>query len=266
MRKRVISRYFFLIVMILLLLSSSLVAGVTGKVSGIIRDELGEPLPGATILVEGTNLGAATDISGYYSILNVSVGVYTLRISLMGYATIKVTEVVVRADLTTTVDMELKTTAVELDQVITVTAERPIIQKDVTTTTRIVDAEEIESMPVNSYAQVVNLSAGVATDFRGTHIRGGRVSETIYEVDGLPIQDVQVGYPGATVTNAAIAEVSILSSGFNAEYGNAQSGVVNIVTKEGGEKFEGKLESQIEIPEGGKRYETGYQRDRKSVV
>lgn len=254
-------RYCLFILFIVLLLSPSLFGGVTGKIAGVITEEItGESLPGVTILVEGTNLGAATDKSGYYSILNVPVGVYTLKISIMGYATVKVTDVAVRADLTTTVDAKLKPTAVELEQVITVIAERPIIQKDVTATSRIVDAEEIKTMPVNSYAQVVALSAGVTTDFRGTHIRGGRVSETIYQVDGLPIQDVQVGYPGATVTNAAIAEVSILSGGFNAEYGNAQSGVVNIVTKEGGEKFEGSFESQLEIPGGPKKYETGYQR------
>ena len=264
MRKTGFFRCCFSILVIFLLFSSNLFAGVTGKINGVIHEEItGEPLPGVTILVEGTNLGAATDNSGYFFIINVPVGVYTLRISLMGYATIKVTEVAVRSDLTTTVDAKLKPTAVELKDVITVTAERPILQKDVTSTTRIVDAEEIETMPVNSYSQVVNLSAGVSTDFRGTHIRGGRVTETAYQVDGLPIQDVQTGYPGATVTNAAIAEMSIFSSGFNAEYGNAQSGLVNIITKEGGEKLEGKLESQIEIPEGGRigrNYDTGYQR------
>lgn len=246
--------------LLLSLSGSAVLAGTTGKIVGTASDaESDKGLPGVNVMIEGTTMGAATDREGYYVILNVEPGMYNLKATMIGYAKVTVTEVRVSTDQTTTLDFKMKPTVLYLEEV-TITAGAPIVRKDVTSTTRVVDAREIKAMPVNSFFEVVNLSAGVSTDFRGTHIRGGRVSETTYELDGLSIQDVQVGFPGATVTNAAIAEVSILSGGFNAEYGNAQSGVVNIVTKEGRDTFEGKVESQIEIPEGGRKYQTGYRR------
>jgi outer membrane receptor protein involved in Fe transport len=247
---------------IILLLFISIIArgGTTGKISGIVSDaEGGVPLSGVNIMVQGMLIGAATDEDGFYFILNVPPGTYTLIASMIGYSTVSLSQAEVFVDKTTNINFSMHSSPIE-GEAVEVVADRSIIQKDNTSTVRIVDTRQLETMPVNTFGQVVNLSSGVTTDYRGTHIRGGRVSETVYEVDGLPVQDVHFGWPGASISNNAIAEISILSGGFNAEYGNAQSGVINIVTKEGGEKLEGNFETQLEIPEGGSEYKTAYRR------
>lgn len=247
-------------IFLLLLWANFAGAGTTGKIVGVVKDANSkEALAGVDIVVQGMPFGAATDQDGFYVITNVPPGSYTLAASMIGYTTVSISDVYVSIDKTTTIHFEMAGTVVA-GQGVEIVAERPIIQKDNTSTVRTIDAKQLQVLPVNNFSQVVALSAGVTSDYRGSHIRGGRVSETVYEVDGLPVQDVHFGWQGASIANAAIAEVSILSGGFNAEYGNAQSGVINIVTREGGEKLEGSFETQLEIPEGGSNYETGYQR------
>ena len=137
------------ILMLMFLYTGSLFAGTTGKITGRVVDKQnGEPLIGVNILVKDTQLGAATDLDGYYTILNVRPGTYTLQALYVGYQETEISNVEVSIDLTTRIDIELSETTLEVTEAITITAERPVIKKDLTATTSVVGSEEIEALPV----------------------------------------------------------------------------------------------------------------------
>jgi len=215
-------------------------AGTTGKLAGKVVDrDTGEPLPGVNVIIEGTTLGAATDLDGNYIVLRIPPGVYSVRAQMIGYQPVVVNNVRISIDKTTTVNFELQRTVVELGKEITVVAERPLVQMDLTSTEAVVGSEVIQQLPVERFEDVVNLQAGVVEG----HFRGGRLGEVVYMIDGVPVNDVYSGTYALEVENSAIQELQVISGTFNAEYGQAMSGVVNIVTKEGGEKLEGRVEA-----------------------
>jgi len=240
------SKKVILSVLFLVLLMSNVFSGTTGKIVGKVVDEdVGEPLIAANIVIKGKALGAATDEDGYFVILNVPPGVYTLQAIYMGYATKEMTEVVVKVDLTTQVDFTMQT-ANFVGETVIVVAERPMIQKDATATAAVVGAAEIEAAPVESFAQIAQTKAGVNVGPNGAlHFRGGRSSEVGYIVDGITVTDAISGGINMDVSTNAIEELSIITGSFNAEYGQAMSGIVNIVTKEGGAEFSGNVSVQM---------------------
>lgn len=211
-------------------------AGQTGKISGIITDsDTGEPLIGANVIVNGTYFGAATDIEGYYYINNITPGKYTISATAVGYRKTIVEQVIVKIDQTTYMDIVLHPESIELAGEVVVVAERPMITKDLTSTKATVSSSDIELMPVDNIDRVINLQAGVVDG----HFRGGRSNEVSYLIDGIPVTDVFSGDNSITVENSSVRELEVISGTFNAEYGQALSGIVNIVTKEGSSKYEG---------------------------
>ena len=208
-------------------------AGTTGKLSGkIIDKETGEPLIGANIMIEGTVLGAATDVEGNYFILQIPPGTYKVRFSMIGYQTLVMDDVRLRVDLTTTLDGKLIQSAVGLEEVI-VQAERPMIQTDVTYSQANISSEEVEMLPVEEFEDVLALQAGVVSSGGEIHVRGGRGGEISYMVDGITVTDPYNSGMAVEIENNAIQELQFISGTFNAEYGQAMSGIVNIVTKDG---------------------------------
>lgn len=224
--------------------SSFLLGGTTGKISGITIDgSTKDPLLGATVQIVGTSLGAATGVDGSFIILNVSPGTYSVRVSFLGYEAKLIEQVKIVADQTTTLSVYLNPSNVELSEVI-VSAQTPAIQKDLTSSISVISAEDIESLPVASFTDLISLQSGVVGSGSNLHVRGGRSNEVAYLVDGAYVEDPLLGGLATQINNDAIQEMSLLSGTFNAEYGNAMSGVVNIVTREGGEKFSGKVEAR----------------------
>lgn len=232
------NRIFVQFIFALLFIATTFYAGQTGKVAGNVKDsETGEPIIGANIVLEGTYFGAAADFEGYYYINNIPPGKYTVIVSAIGYGKTIINEVVVRIDLTTSLDVNLVPESIQLGEDIIVTAERPLITKDLTSTKATVSSSEIALLPVDNVSQVINLQAGVVDG----HFRGGRSNEVAYLVDGIPITDVFSGSNSVQIENSSIRELEVISGTFNAEYGQALSGVVNIVTKEGSSKYEGNV-------------------------
>jgi len=217
-------------------------AGTTGKIAGQVRDvSTREALIGVNILIEGTRMGAATNIEGYYVILNIPPGEYSLVASAVGYARQRIGSVRVSVDLTTTMDFDMKSTTVEGEEVV-VTAERPLVRRDLTSSEARVDAKQIQNMPVREVSQVLGLQAGVTVGRGGEiHIRGGRSTEVAYWVDGISVSDAYDGSQTVQVDNNSVQELQVISGTFNAEYGQAMSGIVNIVTKEGAQRFSGNI-------------------------
>ena len=219
-------------------LHTAALAGTTGKITGVVKDaQSGEAVIGASVLIEGTTAGAATDIDGYYVILNVPPGRYSVVSSAIGYSKKTVTGVTVSVDLTTTVDFQLTPTVIEGEEIV-VTAERRLIKKDLTSSEARVDASQIEKLPVSEVSEVLALQAGITVDRGGgIHIRGGRTSEVAYWVDGISLSDVYDGGQAVQVDNNSVQELQVISGTFNAEYGQAMSGIVNIVTKDGDQRY-----------------------------
>ena len=209
-------------------------AGTTGKITGIVTDKTtGEPLPFVNIIIVGTNLGAATDIDGNYVILNISPGNYSVKAQYIGYQAVLVENVSVSIDLTTTVDFTLSESAVELEEVV-VQGKADLLKKDVTSSQSLVSADQIEVLPVSEFNDVLQLQAGVTRDAAGDfHIRGGRSNEVAYWVNGVSITDGYDNSRGLQIDNYSVQELQVISGTFNAEFGNAMSGIVNTVTKEG---------------------------------
>ncbi len=233
--------YFFLMIVVL---SSFLFAGTAGKITGTITDEKTDiPLSGANIYLEGTSIGGITDESGYYVMLNVPVGIYNIKISYIGYTPVTVQEAKVSIDLTTRVDMKLSSKVLQSKDEIVVIAKRPLLKKDEFTSRHNVTAEEMEVQPVDDFTQVAKNQAGVV----GSHFRGGRSGEVLVVIDGIPVRDPAGAYSGdmggftGSVPDGSIQEMEVTLGGFGAEYGNVQSGIINLAMKEGSKKFSGKL-------------------------
>jgi outer membrane receptor protein involved in Fe transport len=226
--------FFFCSLLFLILQINNLsFAGTTGKISGKVIDASSkEPLIGANIILEGTTLGAATDFDGNYFIINIPPGTYNVRTSLVGYTSVTFTNVKVSVDQTTNVDFELSEEAVELEGVV-VSATRPLVQKDLTSTETKVSGDDISMLPVEDIQSVINLQAGVVDG----HFRGGRIGEVKYLIDGVSANDAFSGTPALSAEVNSIEEVQILTGTFNAEYGEALSGVVNQVTKIAGDDY-----------------------------
>jgi len=241
--------------MLILLVSVAAWAGTTGKISGKVADkESGEPLPGVNVIIVGTTTGAATNINGEFFIVNVPPGNYTLRANLIGYGPVEVRNVQVSVDLTTTTDFQLSTQTIEMGT-ITVEAVKPLIEKDMTASRTTISPAQITDSAVDGIVNRAALSAGaVLGSFRGGRINQG---EVIYMLDGVnlsnPLGETRVGRnPGSGpntalstyIPNEAIAEAEVLTGGFGAEYPNVQSAVINMVTKQGTDRYTGKIKSK----------------------
>jgi len=210
-------------------------AGTTGKVSGRITDSsTGEPISLVNIVVEGTTRGAASDLDGYYFIINLAPGTYNVVASALGYATQNLTNVRITVDKTTPLDIELTPEAIQGEEV-TVVAQRPAVEKDRTFATASVGEADLQIMPVNAVNEVVEIQAGIVDG----HFRGGRSGEVVYLIDGIPVQDVYDNSQATSVSQDVVKELQVITGTFNAEYGQAMSGVVNMITKEGGDNYSG---------------------------
>ncbi len=224
----------------LLIMSSPLFgqSGV-GKLSGkVIDGTTKEPLIGANVVIANSNLGAATNVNGEYFILNVPPGTYTVRISYVGYSSKQITDVRVVGGITFELNVELST-GIELN-VVEITGKKFFEEKS-TNTTKVFDASEIDKLPVKGVEQLASLQSGVVmADGSGgvagnatINVRGGRGSEVLYIVDGIAQNDVYTGSNYSQVSDAAIEQISFEIGGYEAKYGQAQSGIINVTTKNG---------------------------------
>ena len=221
---------------ILCLCSSVIHAGTTGKIAGTVTDEAGSPVPGAGVAVQGTRLGATADLDGRYLILQVPPGSHTLEARMIGFRSVDVTNVEVRADRTSSVDFSLGEEAIEMEAVV-VTAERPPIERDVTSSLITIDSRRVADAPVATMLEFMSYEPGVSVA-RGNEleIRGGGPSEIRFAVDGIDRTDGLTGKAFTQLNQVLVAEVTVLTGGFNAEYGNVRSGMVNVVVKDGTER------------------------------
>ncbi len=246
--------------MVWLIWPTSSHAQTWGKISGVVTDaQTGETLIGANVIVDGLQLGAATDASGEYFILRVPPGAYSIRASYIGYHTRTITNVIVEADLTTRLDIQLESQAIESPE-LEIVAERGMVQPDVTFTRRTTSRETMESLPgLDAASDIFSIQAGAIVDqapeiltlddgtqiqvrdesVANVHVRGGRGGEILFMVDGMPVTHPIYGGRSVLDLNVvSVDEIELLTGAFSAEYGQAQSGVVNISTRTGGDRLQ----------------------------
>ncbi|MBI9072538.1 MAG: carboxypeptidase-like regulatory domain-containing protein [Melioribacteraceae bacterium] len=215
--------------LVLLISVSAVFAGTTGKISGTVIDATtGDPLIGVNIIILGTSFGAASDLDGHYVILNVSPGTYELRASMIGFASQKVVDVKVRIDQTTEINFNLSEETLQTEEIVVI-AREPIVKKGESSSGANLNIKEIENLPVVSVESVVGLQAGVS----GLEVRGGSTTETNFMVNGISLKDGRDNTPYSNISFTSVEQVQIKTGGFNAEYGEVRSGMVNVVTKEG---------------------------------
>ncbi|MDZ7295876.1 MAG: TonB-dependent receptor [candidate division KSB1 bacterium] len=231
----------------LLLWSAGLgMAQSVGKIAGKVTDAgTGEALPGANVVIVGTTMGAATDGTGSYYILNVPPGKYSIRASMMGYKPMVVVDVIVNVGRTTPVNFALTQTVLELGEVV-VQATRPDVERDKTSTSAIVRFDEVQMLPgIRDIGDVI----GLAADIVDGHFRGGRQGEEYYLLQGLGIVNPLDRSSAFLPIMSGVEEVEVITSGFGAQYGNAQSGIVNISMKEGDRHtWHTRFESRVRAP------------------
>ena len=224
--------------LIVSVLASTAWAGTTGRISGRVLDAKKQPLAGVTVGVVGAPLGAISDEGGRFTILNIPAGAYTIRANLVGYRPVTTTNLIVSADEATRLDLTLEEAPVQMQEVV-VTAKRPVVEIHRTSTVAIVPREDIEKLPVQELQDVVNLQAGVVDG----HFRGGRQNEVQYQVDGVSVNNAYDNANSVRLDRSLLEEVQVVSGTFDAEYGQAMSGVVNAVLRRGKEQFEWEAEA-----------------------
>src|SRR5262245_30139022 len=215
------------------LAASSAWSGTTGRIAGRVLDAKKQPLAGVNVAMLGVQLGAVTDENGQFTIINIPAGSYSVRSGLLGYRPVTTTNVIVSADETTRLDLVLEETPVQMQEVV-VSAKRPVVEVNRTSTVAIVPREDIQKLPVQELQDVVNLQAGVVDG----HFRGGRQNEVQYQVDGVSVNNAYDNTNSVRLDRSLLEEVQVVSGTFDAEYGQAMSGVVNAVLRRGGERLE----------------------------
>jgi outer membrane receptor protein involved in Fe transport len=250
-----LARWFAVSAVLLLVSAGALAAQQTGKIEGRVRDQAGAPIANAQVTIVGTAFSALTNPQGYYFINNVPAGTVALRASFIGYKRTEVTGVRVLAAQTITQDIQIEASPVVIEELTVVAAENPLVPRDEVTTKQRVDGQTTQELPVDRINNVLLLQPGVVASAGGgtLSIRGGRDDEAATYVDGVPVQSGQrgggfVGQGGQGVSGNAntvgtnqFEQISVTTGAASADQGNAQSGIINLSTITGGQKFAGRL-------------------------
>jgi outer membrane receptor for ferrienterochelin and colicin len=230
-----------LLSLLFLLLPAVAIAQPVGHIRGRIVDaETGQPLAFTNVVLVGTEWGAMTDSDGRFVVENIPAGVYTVKASYIGYESQTLENVRVAPGETATADLRLTATVKELGEV-TVTAEKKKLIDVKTSSVRAdVSSEDLASLPVDEITEAIALKAGVVARGGALYVRGGRGGELDYQVDGVSVKDPLTG--GAVqLATFGVEDTDVIIGGLDAKYGNAQSGVVNYKTKEGGDHVAGEI-------------------------
>ena len=219
----------FYITLLLLAVTISISFAQSGRIAGRVADKkTGEPLPGANVIIEGTTLGAATDVNGDFIIHLVPPGTYTVKASYIGYRNVVVKNIRVVAGLTVTLNFALPSEEISAQEIV-ITAQRPLIHKSATNAIRVISSEDIDALPVRNVGDIMALQPGVVRLRGVTYIRGSRADETGYLLEGVNVKNILSTNGGSliSVIPDALNEISLQAGGYNAEYGNANAGIVS---------------------------------------
>ena len=232
----------------LALVATAALAGTTGTLTGNVVDDQNAPLPGVTITISSPALigGARTEVTGAdgsFSFPALTPGMYLVKAEISGFVTQERSEVQVRLDRTTEIDIQMPLS--KFGEEITVVAETPVVDPTQVSTSQTFTSDFLKGAAINSgrrgYQSVLNMAPGVVGTSNPS-VFGSTEGENAYFVDGLDTTDPVTATFGTNFNFDAIQEISFQTGGFEAEYGRATGGVVNLVTKSGGNDFSGTLD------------------------
>jgi hypothetical protein len=239
--RRIVPFHVFRTLIFIFAIPNILFSGTNGKIAGRVADKTtGEPIVGAHVSIKDLKTGASTNATGEYFILNIPPGTYTLVVSMLGYETVSISNVGVIVDRTTTRDCALLATLIE-GEVVNIIAQRPVVDKDLTASEQIVTGVAIDKMGARNIREVLLTQAGIFTDNtalawqRGitrAYVRGSSAVQAVYMLDNISVNSGMVSDNYAGFNTSTIEQISVLTGGYNAEYGEGRSAVVNIVSKE----------------------------------
>ncbi|HET9794641.1 MAG TPA: TonB-dependent receptor [Thermoanaerobaculia bacterium] len=226
-------------------------AQTTGSISGRVSDENGGALPGVAVEAHGAALQgraqATTDSGGGYRLPLLPPGNYEISVALSGFAAAnRATSVALGAD--TRIDFTMRPSAKE---VVTVTAGTPVIDQTSTTIGANIDEHTIRTLPTDrNFASIAQVVPGVSTqtdpynptnDSTAITVYGSSKSENAYVIDGVDTSGVEYGTQGTTLNYEFIQEMEVKTGGYEAEYGRSTGGIINVITKSGGNEFHGDV-------------------------
>lgn len=228
---------------LLLALAPAALAQVTstGIIKGQVFDsETGQPMPYTNIFIAGTNIGTMSFADGYFFLRGLRPGTYTVKASYIGYG-VESRTVRLEPGGVEHLEFEMSVQAIYTDAIV-VEATRKLIEIEKTGTSHYLSSKQIEAMPLDQLVDMIAHQPGVSLQDNSVHIRGGRADDTQFIVDGMSVNDpLSGGGYGYQIDPSIINEIEVLTGGFNAEYGQAVSGVVNVSTKEGSDRLEGRV-------------------------
>ncbi len=235
-----------LITVVLVLFSVQLYAQTSGVLKGQVRDNNGEPVPQANVVLQvdgnNTQFGTSTDEYGEYIIINISPGSYDLLISAVGYRQQLIQGVDINVNQTTNRDPVRLEPGDNTLEAVTFTEKKQKIVKDRVGTERSITVSDIGDLSVSSVDDIMALQPGVTNVGGEIRVRGSRSNEVNFTVDGMSVSDPVDGGSALQIDTDAIADMKIYTGALTAEFGNAQSGMVNIVTHSGYPVYKGKVE------------------------
>ncbi len=232
--------FLLLTMMVTLLFPGFAKAQAPGTIEGLVKDkETGQLLDYANVLLVGTNRGTMSLGGGLFYFQGMAPGTYTVKILYLGYAPVEQT-VTLASGETTKLTFALKTVIVEQLQAFDVEGAEYMVEIKSTVNEQTVSAETFEKFAIDSVDDALSKQAGVIMRAGELYVRGGRSGEVSYQMDGVTVNN-PLGGGRMEVSTLSIANMSIATGGLDAKYGNALSGVVNMTTKEGGQKFGGAV-------------------------
>ncbi len=234
------------ITFLILLITSIVSFSQDGKLRGKITDKnSGEALIGATVSIEGTLMGAASDINGEFIVLSVPPGIYSIKASFVGFGSLTISNVRVISNVTTTQDFGLTSEAVQIEAV-EIVAERPLVQRNTTNTVRLATQEDIANLPIRGLDNILALEAGVVRQDNNMYVRGGRSGEVAYFVDGAAVTNPITNVQTVTVIQEAIEELQLQAGGYTAEYGGANSAIARTTMRSGQSEYKAMVDIQTD--------------------
>jgi outer membrane receptor protein involved in Fe transport len=221
-----------------------------GAIGGRVHESgSGRSLAGAQVVVD-ERVGAVTDTAGQYRVRAVRTGWHRVAARLIGFRGVVLDSVFVRGGATITADFELEPSAVELSPLVVTAPVDELLDPLATSTEQRITAQDLRDLPVSSLEEAIALSAGSV----GQSYRGGRLGEESFILDGLGVKnqlDAASGGLGLRIPPDLLGEASLVTNGFSARYGQALSGMVNVVTRDPGSTWEGRAAIETDRPFGG---------------
>lgn len=211
----------------------------TGTLKGTVTDaESGETLIGATVIIVGTYKAVSADFVGNYEMEDIKPGDYSIKFSFIGYADKIVNGITIKSGETFTLDAAMKLASQEIGAV-EIVGDKSLVNLESAKSEVNLTSKEIADMNVRDVEEIAAMQAGINKTPDGLQIRGARVYETQYMIDGISAQDPLAGTGfGLKVASSSVGKLDIITGGAGAEFGDGSSGVISTTIKEGGDIWE----------------------------